>query len=81
MLRARFLEDVVLVDNLEFIKYDKEKDLDYSLAVELYEKGQVDILNPHLNDDLAENLELYSDDWNSFVRYKNSIIKEVNLWL
>lgn len=67
MLRVRLLEDVILTHNNEFIKKNKERDLDYDLAFELYEMRQADVLNPHLNSDLMNKKEYFSD-WNKFAK-------------
>lgn len=68
MLRVRFLEDVIMTDNYQTWRKNNEKDFDYNLSLELYNKGLVDVLNPYENKDLKERLELYADDWNQFVK-------------
>lgn len=68
MLRVRFLEDVIMTDNYQTWRKNNEKDFDYNLSLELYNKGLVDVLNPYENQDLKERLELYIHDWDKFVK-------------
>lgn len=77
MLRARFLQDTVLVDNSEFVKYNKERDLDYITGLELFKENKVDILNPYYHEDMHKEIEKYEDDWVDFVNDTKNIIREV----
>lgn len=77
MLRARFLQDTVLVDNSEFVKYNKERDLDYITGLELFKENKVDILNPYYHEDMHNEIEKYEDDWVDFVNDTKNIIREV----
>lgn len=77
MLRARFLQDTVLIDNNDFVKYNSERDLDYLTGLELFKDKKVDILNPYYHDDMYKNIEIYEDDWVDFVNNTKNIIREV----
>lgn len=66
MLRALFFQDSILTHNNDFVRKNKERDLSYEIAIELYNDGQVDILNPFLNDDLFDDIEKYEIDWIKF---------------
>lgn len=68
MLRARFFQDTYLVDNNTVRRYNQESDIKLETAIELYINDKIDILNPYLNQDLLENINLYEKDWEDFCR-------------
>lgn len=67
MLRARFLENVIIDKTNDAVLKNKERDLDFETAIFLYDDGVVDILNPFYHDDLMKNIDLYESDWLRFV--------------
>lgn len=66
MLRARFFQDTYLVDDNTVRRYNQENDVKLETAIELYNDNKIDILNPYLNQDLLENINLYKEDWEHF---------------
>lgn len=70
MLRVIFLQDVILTDRYKTYRQWSEEDLDYSLALELYEDNIVDILDPYNNDDLNNNIDKYRKSWKRFEKLK-----------
>jgi len=67
MLRVIFIQDAVLTDEFRTYKAGNEDEFNYDLAVEMYEKGIADILNPFEHEDLRANIGLYERDWKRFV--------------
>lgn len=68
MIRGYFFQDTVVNKTSDFVRKNKERDLDYDLAIELYEEEVIDILNPYENEDLYERIDLYKDDWDKFTK-------------
>lgn len=67
MLRARFLENVIIDKTNDAVLKNKERDLDFETAIFLYDDGVIDILNPFYHDDLMKNIDNYESDWLRFV--------------
>ncbi|WWT40327.1 hypothetical protein [Staphylococcus phage PT1-4] len=68
MLRVRFFQDTYLFDYNIFRRYNQEYDVDLKTAVELFENEQADVLNPFLNEDLFQEIDLYENDWIEFCK-------------
>lgn len=68
MIRGYFFQDTVVNKTSDFVRKNKERDLDYDLAMELYKEEVIDILNPYENEDLYEYISLYKDDWEKFMK-------------
>lgn len=68
MIRGYFFQDAVVNKTSDFVRKNKERDLDYDLAMELYKEEIIDILNPYENEDLYERIDLYKDDWDKFTK-------------
>lgn len=66
MLRARFFQDTYLLDDNIVRRKNQEHDITLKVALELYRAEKIDVLNPFLNDDLFENIDIYEDDWIEF---------------
>lgn len=66
MLRVYFLQDAILTDRNKAYRRGTEEDLLYSLALDLYKRNIVDILNPFENEDLYNDIRKYRRSWNRF---------------
>ncbi len=66
MLRARFFQDTYLLDDNIVKRNNQEHDITLDIALELFKADKIDVLNPFLNEDLFENIDIYEDDWIEF---------------
>src|SRR5699024_10620063 len=66
MIRARFFQDTYLLDDNIVRRKNQEHDITLDIALELFKADKIDVLNPFLNEDLFENIDIYEDDWIEF---------------
>ena len=66
MLRARFFQDTYLLDGNIVKRKNQEHDITLEVSLELFKADKIDVLNPFLNEDLFENIDIYEDDWMEF---------------